>query len=339
MAKFREFYVQAGAGSNFLASKCLWGDRYDTNQHTSSDTAINEFYFDRENTPKILKENCYECDDDSILSEAKRMTPILIELDIWLYFQNSPPPTKNMSDIEIESQKKINLWQRKDRRKVINNINELWRKDWSMYTSAFFEFNHTKEFNLPQNVKDMVTSARDYFGKSREYYYNVCEQNEFNSFLISHNHPFDSISSLMKLPKNLKTLGMELDPITEVTCRAYQDIKSFKIPRDDIEIYTTNIITHNHEVTTSPFEQRFLTIEEMEDNRSLKWCDDSVSYRKIFFENDRHEIMKMYEFFDNKAYFHKNRVQIMKEFKEYHDNNMAVIERHTPTLYKQITDR
>jgi len=327
MAKFREFYVQAGAGSNFLASKCLWSDRYDTRQHTSSDTSTNEFYFDRENTPKIFKqdtENCYECDDDSILSEAKRVRPILIELDIWL--NNLGFDDKRMTDIEIDGQKKVNSWQSNDRNNVIIYINELWRKDWSMYTNAFFEFNHMKEFNLPQHVKDMIASARDYFGKSREYYYNVCERNEYNSFLISHNHPFESISSLMKLPENLKTLGMELDPITEMMCRGFQDIKSLKIARDNHEVYLSESCT-------------FPEIDDMETNRNLKWCDDRVSYRKIFFENDTDEVMKMYDFFDNKEYFHKNRLQIMKDFKEYHDTNMAVIERHTPNLYKQITDR
>jgi len=49
--------------------------------------------------------------------------------------------------------------------------------------------------------------------------------------------------------------------------------------------------------------------------------------------------MKIYDFFDNKDYFEENKTNIMKEFKEYHGNNMAVIQKFIPKLYKQLKPR
>ena len=46
MAKFREFYVQAGAGSNFLASKCLWADKVNDLEITPD--GVNEYICARE---------------------------------------------------------------------------------------------------------------------------------------------------------------------------------------------------------------------------------------------------------------------------------------------------
>ena len=57
MAKFREFYVQPGAGSNFLAGKCLWTDNADSREHLEySRTSTNEFFFDREQINNVWHE-------------------------------------------------------------------------------------------------------------------------------------------------------------------------------------------------------------------------------------------------------------------------------------------
>ena len=74
-------------------------------------------------------------------------------------------------------------------------------------------------------------------------------------------------------------------------------------------------------------------------NMSVSLSDDKVSYRKIFFENNEDEIRKMYDFFDNEDYFDKNKVQIMSEFREYHDKNMSVIQKFAPTLYEKINGK
>tara|TARA_B100000809_G_scaffold237433_1_gene257271 strand:- start:296 stop:634 length:339 start_codon:yes stop_codon:yes gene_type:complete len=79
--------------------------------------------------------------------------------------------------------------------------------------------------------------------------------------------------------------------------------------------------------------------EDKDINKSVAISNKKVSYRKIFFENDEDEIRKMYHFFDNEEYFDENRVQIMSEFRQYHDDNMLVIQRLAPNLYEQLKTR
>ena len=74
-------------------------------------------------------------------------------------------------------------------------------------------------------------------------------------------------------------------------------------------------------------------------NRNVKLSDSSVSFRKIYFENNIEEVRKMYDFFDNEDYFDKNRVQIMSEFRQYHDDNMKLVKKLIPKLYEKINGK
>jgi hypothetical protein len=248
----------------------------------------------------------YECDDENLISDGIRIKPILVELDKWI----TASPLQNRETNII------------NRNMVINKVDDLWRQDYSMYTSSFLGYDVFPPVDvvIPQEVKDMTTMVEDYFAKCKEYYYNVCEIKEFDSLVITHNSPFYTSSPRVKLPKDFKSMSMELDSEMEMYVRALQDIKSNNIIRDDYAMFL-----HDTE---------YLYV-----NRNVKFSNDKVSYRKIFFENDRSEIMKLYEFFDNKDFFHQNRIQIMEEFKEYHDANMAVISKNLPLLYKKINHR
>jgi hypothetical protein len=64
----------------------------------------------------------------------------------------------------------------------------------------------------------------------------------------------------------------------------------------------------------------------------IKLCDDTISYRKIFFENDSDEIRKTYEFFDNEDYFDENKTNILQEFQKYHNDNMAILKQYAPDV-------
>ena len=312
MAKFRECYVQAGAGSNFLASKCLWaGCGNGHEQVYDSDVPTNEFFFNREKVdPSSLGTQYqgeytlnYECDHTDLMAQSEKIKPILITLDNWItdnpYITENPVTTSDRND-------------------VIKFVSEIWKQDWSMYTSSYSDFDvflH-ESFYIPPEIKDAVINVQDYFGKCREYYYNVCERKGHDSFIITHNSPYLVVSPRLDVPGNFKSLGMELDVEMEMMTCALQSIKS-----------------------GGTFERYDFLKDETADlyvNRNLKFCDEVVSYRKIFFENDRTEIMKMYEFFDNKEYFHHNRKTIMEEFKEYNDKNMAVINHHMRYIYKKI---
>jgi hypothetical protein len=312
-SEFREFYVQAGAGSNFLASKCLWaGSRNNEIQIYDSDVPTNEFFYHREkvNLPYLKEHHDYHgeyilnyvCDDEDLISAGEKIKPILIELDKWI--TDSSPQSDSPT-------------QRDNRNDVINYVSDLWRRDWSMYTVSFFDFDALRSYSQTrQEVSDMVTQIQDYFAQCREYYYKICNRHGHDLFIITHAHPYVTISPRLLLPNRFKSLGMELDREMELMTTALQGIKS-----EDV--------CDRHNLLCGD-------VGGLHVNRNLRLCDETVSYRKIFFENDRYEVMKLYEFFDNKAYFHKNRSQIMKEFKEYHDANMAVIKQNEPSIHKKI---
>jgi hypothetical protein len=111
---------------------------------------------------------------------------------------------------------------------------------------------------------------------------------------------------------------MKIDPEVDIFIEALQDIK------------------HSHRRVKDDYTMLYVPTDDLFLNRSVKFSDAYVSYRKIFFKNNEDEIRKMYDFFDNEDYFDKNRAKIMKEFKEYHDANMAVIQKFIPHLYKQL---
>jgi len=303
MARFREFYVPAGAGSNFLASKCLWADTVDSMERHSN-SLTNEHFFDREKIGKSVTSTLdFECDDEDLISAGKRIKPILIELG------------KIIESISSDD----DLSRSNYRADVIRGINELWRIDVSFQRDSFVDHILPEMFpnnTIPPEVLNKKIQAEDYFAQCREYYFKVCEMMNWDSFKITHMNPYDSISPRLKLPKDFKSLVVSLDSETNMVIGALQDIKSNN--------YDPNGYTHK---VGTKLGKNF---------RCVEFADDSVSYRKIFIENDRYEVMKMYEFFDNKAYFHSNRQQIMKEFKEYHDNNMAVIKKFTPRFYERI---
>ena len=165
---------------------------------------------------------------------------------------------------------------------------------------------------------DLIKQIENYFIRCREYYFEVCESMNWNSSIISHLHPHIAISSQLNLPKNFKSLAMELDVEADMFCAGLQDLKS------------------NNGKSIDEIELKFEQMDDLFANMSVSLSDDKVSYRKIFFENNEDEIRKMYDFFDNEDYFDKNRVQIVSEFRQYHKDNMRLVEEMAPKLYEQI---
>ena len=176
-------------------------------------------------------------------------------------------------------------------------------------------------YNGLSNLKNLLQAQRlseektiklgiqieNYFIRCREYYFNVCEKMDWSSFIITHINPYDTISSRLKLPENFKSLAMELDEETVMLTGLFSNLKKNGWLSDEM-ISTIDDIP--------PIRDKWI-------NNSVKFADDSVSYRKIFIENNEDEIRKMYDFFDNEDYFDENRTNIIKEFKKYHNNNMT----------------
>tara|TARA_B110000037_G_scaffold212035_1_gene264310 strand:- start:315 stop:1247 length:933 start_codon:yes stop_codon:yes gene_type:complete len=310
MTKFREFYVPPGAGSNFLAKKCLWTPDEYRGEEFDPDNSTNEFYVNREKIdygrynrdcdgeyadPTFqLNSLLSEATANDLISETKKIIPVLLELD------------KHLTTLDLDEQGKTL------RPRVIAAIEHLWKSDYSMMTESF-GIGHSEEHGrINKHVGHLTKLTEDYFAKCRETYFNLCEEMNWDSFIISHTNPHSAISPRLKFPNNFKSLGMELEPDTNRFRSILRDIKSNKYDPMNATYGSFNCD---------------------------EFSDDSVSYRKIFFENDRYEVMKMYEFFDNKAYFHKNRPQIMNDFKEYHNDNMKVIKKFAPRYHTELNHR
>jgi hypothetical protein len=301
MAKFREFYVPVGAGSNFLAGKCLWTNKADSKQYVDhKDLGPNEYYFDREQINKNW----------SFLSE---INPAKYNIHVQEFLEENLDTISKIKSILIELSKIINPEQKEDFvMGSINNIHKMFENDCSYHSDVFINFDYP-ELSI---VEDKIREVEDYFAMCRWYYWNICEKNDYNAFMISHKRPLESISPRLKLPENFKTLAMELDAETTRFVGALQDIKS-----------------DNYDPNGFP---RQFSKSYNENFRCVENSDDTVSYRKIFFENNVEEIRKMYDFFDNADYFEENKTNIMKEFKEYHDNNMIVIKDYMPLFYESV---
>ena len=315
-AKFREFYVPAGAGSNFLASKCLWAGKFNASNCIPQDFNRNEFFVYREkvnNRWNNISESELEgipliCDDKDLISHTKRMSPILIELN---------------KIITIKTEKDSNS---RNRDTIIEN-GDIWKRAEPVEYMLFKDQIHPSMYStgkIPESVIEMISQAEDYFVKCREYYFKVCEQNDWNSFSISHTHPFISISSQLKLPENFKSLAMTLDSDTYMFIAALWGIKGEDFYRK------FNVLEDAH-FSNREIERIF--------GPDIKLCDDTVSYRKIFFENDSDEIRKTYEFFDNEDYFDENKTNILQEFQKYHNDNMAVLKQYAPDVFEEIFKR
>ena len=297
MAKFREFYVPAGAGSNFLAGKCLWTNKADSKQYVDhKDLGPNEYYFDREQ----INNNW------SFLSE---INPAKYDIHLQEFLEENLDTISKIKEVLKELNNIIDSVQ------TINNIHLMWDHDCSYHCDTFINFDYP-ELSI---VEEKIREVEDYFAKCREYYWNICEKNDYNVSMISHKRPLESISPRLKLPENFKTLAMELDGFTTMFANALQYIKS--------DNYEPNAYTNN------------VGNQSDENFRCVQNSDDSVSYRKIFLENDENEIRRMYDFFGNVNYFDENKTVIMKEFKDYHDSNMEVIKKFMSPFYEQINGK
>lgn len=297
MTSFREFYTQPGAASNFIAGKCLWTEQAEVQhgQDTEIDVPTNEFYFQREklwNSDEVHSTGnfgikLFDLFDPpiEIVVETKIIKPLLIELHEY------------MDDGDVQ------------RPIVIENIEHLWKGDWSMHTFGCFDTLFTESSLDDERYLYLKTRIQNYLAMCREYYFKLCEENNLNSYIITHWSPNETYSPRLKLPRDFKSLGMELDEKTYLITQRLNQIKS--TDTDDREINRDGI----------PYLLKLA-------NRCLDFCDETVSYRKIFLDNDGDEIRKMYVFFGNEKHFDMNRSTIEKEFKEYNDNNIAVLEKN-----------
>jgi hypothetical protein len=122
-------------------------------------------------------------------------------------------------------------------------------------------------------------------------------------------------------------MAMEIDNEMNMYNTALIDIKMNEISPDNYDI-----IRDQYTLLSEKTENLFI-------NKSVAISNKKVSFRKIYFENNEDEIRKMYDFFDNEEYFEENKTNIMSEFRQYHNNNMKLVEKLVPKLYEQLKPR
>ena len=309
MAKFREFYVQAGAGSNFLAKHCLWNNNID-NQY-GFDEGTNEYHVQRDRTLadqiKSERNNGWEA-DELLQDRTNEITPILKSIHAHLVLADENKWDYPFSD-------KVHA---DNREELLNNrLDKLWREDTGLWTISFIQPFY--DVVIPEEIKNQIEEAQRYFAQCREYYFKLCEENNWDVDLITHLHPYETYSSLLTLPYDFKSLAVELDATMDMYMTGLLDIK----------VYTPK----------SHYEELIGESCDLFVNRSVVYSDDSVSYRKIFFDKDDKELRKIYEFFDNVDYFEENKTDIRAKFNEYHNNNLKVVKKFAPNLYEQLKTR
>ena len=312
IVEFREFFVPAGASANFLASRCLWDSVSDA-EWAQTNSSTNEFYVERcklVNKQTNTASAYFDLDDSSktiahLKSESKRILPILLELKN--IFKSDEFNHNHLDKIEH------NLYRMNEIITIVET-NNLWRHDESMRVCFFWDLSYPPA----EHVDRLIIQAQDYFASCREYYFKECERRGVDSYLITHQHPHVAISSRLKLPKNYKSLAIELDEETHMITSILWDIK-------------------NHPASWNSSKMKKYSYDDSLHYDSTDLSIKRVSYRKIFFENDSDEIRKMYDFFHNEDYFDENKTNILQEFQKYHNDNMAVLKQYVPDVFEEIT--
>jgi len=171
--------------------------------------------------------------------------------------------------------------------------------------------------------KDLDKRTSEYFNMLGLKYYEIHDELDVNTYILRH-----TINHNKELRDKVSySLEFEIDIL--------------------ISIYTRSLFNIKHKINSSivsvadPHHYNGATAQVLDFSMSAEYDIDTskVSYRKVFFENDVDEILKLYEFFDNTSYFYSNRERIMKEFRDYHTANMLLVKEHQPILYEQVNGK
>jgi hypothetical protein len=324
MARVREFYVPTGAASNFLAGKCLWaeddGSAITNTHHEERENEINEYFIQRSRIK--ITEHIQRTKDNGYIIPTAYHHDINIHnewtgrpLDTEKYLVKETDNillTLKQLDAEIDllETTQPDEWFSKPssklRKDIINgDIYSFWKETSTHQYQAFLsQFGELGNSNPDIYQNKLITKVQEYFTVCREFYFKYCIDKGWNSDIITHVHPKRLMPNI-KFPDKGKTLAMNIGNLI-FYCTALSMIKSDTLDRERLMKYNNSV----HE----------------DDN--VKFSDDAVDYRKIFFKNDRDEIRKMYEFFGNEEYFDNNETVILSQFKQYNDKNVDLIIAH-----------
>ena len=104
------------------------------------------------------------------------------------------------------------------------------------------------------------------------------------------------------------------------------DISTMSIDIQDCEEWISDLFHVKQRQQPGGLNQRYYIVQNRDPNDPK--AKTSVSYRKLFFEQDEKEIKRLYSFFGTQDHFVKNKNRIVKEFRDYHEFNQRVIDEY-----------
>jgi len=178
-------------------------------------------------------------------------------------------------------------------------------------------FNAIESFRyLEETLPDVWKVIENYFIQCKDHYYKLFEHNDWSLFTVTHKHPHSMLSSKLVLPVSMKTMAMKVDSVTDVYVRLLGDTKGNELQEPSW----------------------YETSHEGWNNKSAMLSDETVSYRKVFFDNDENEIKRLYDFCGNLEYFEENTTDIIKDFKQYHNANIQMLKNKSVYVPKEVHD-
>jgi hypothetical protein len=299
MIQFRELYFQRGAGGHFIANKCLW------NGHAEDKLNRNEYgavMYKTINAPTWHSGWGNAASNDAIVHKT---------------FLNIKTETSRVLSV-IENTMNTPVTGIKERNRIFLELKKFYDDGCTNYlTVVDGMFNGVKSFKyLEEPLPREWEVIEEYFRQCKNSWYRMFEKNKWSLHSVTHEHPHAHVSSKLNLPINMKTMAFEVDAVTDVYVRLLADMKGG--------------------ILQEP--AWYLVSHEDYNNKSARLSDETISYRKVFFDNDENEIKRLYAFFDNLEYFEENKIDIIKDFKKYHNFNIQTLESQSVFVPKVVYD-
>jgi len=330
MTEIRELYARQGASSNFIAKQCMWlgvDNPEPNNPYVDINKTVNEYFYprvkigDNINNRDIIHK--MQCDDTHLNEETRRIVEVM--KTVHEYVSNLRPET-NFGAINAEVQAnrmKVN------RDHIIKKIDIMWKDEWTMAYCSFWDWAGWGKLSgnmvkVEPSILDNIEDIKNYFLKCKDYYYSVCKKYDWNNIKISHSPVIHELPGF-KPPNNFISGTMFCDINMGVFIAVLLEIKRGDTGLKFKEFCET--IQNDWQLDPTKGELR----EEVE------FSDVIIDYRKVFFENDEDELRKLYTFFGTENHFEMNKKDIIKEFKDYNDSNIALFKAHAPKLYDKLS--
>ena len=232
---------------------------------------------------------------------------------LWDYTQlRSPSVEGAIKEFEAKNPKVVNL---------LKPFRSRVKKEWFLETAEKFGESpqglHVLErdwYWLP--IMDFSIFYVLFFGKNKELDYVINQLCDYP--WSSHNIAKKELTSIIHYSPN-NTLGMS---------QVKNEIKTLRISFKDSEEYISDLLYAKHSIPSQHERNNADTVAEERfyiKDTSTTIVDEVISYRKIFMEQNKAELERLFGFFGKEEYFDKNTETIIQDFQEYHKTNKTMV--------------